>query len=603
MRDLDIDYATLTLSLPKPTGALERVCLALTHQAKNLGNTGLFLVRQACSAYQYNASTKTSQLKPHLHAVQQDVIAHYNHHITLINEKRREKLTGQIEKARANGQAEPKLKLIDELTPSMANPLSSILDATVLDNVARHWPSEHGEPVYKRLPGTMAQQVIASVKDNVSSFFKALKQFITEPGAMTRRPSMPAYQGKHERSVIEIPLAQVHGTLPKLNGKHVPEDYAETSVLPEEVLAVFSGFDVHAMIESACLKRGWKEYHPQHLRIVPLRCGVKMEVVVRVANAYPEQSFLAKLTRNFGAVLAPLKKQKERDAWLLNHLKNLPFDQLPRISAIDLGINNLAAVAYSTGHKAEVHSGGRFDAVLGKMNDAIDQFISSKSTPRAKELQGKKNALKTNNERLPKEEHHELNALLKAAYAEPGYQALAEKKQHWTDNYLHNLSHAMVQQCVHKRIDVIVIGQNKGWKQEIDMGKTQNRRFCQIAHAKLIRFIRYKAQQVGIAVVTVEESYTSQTSFVNNDVLEVFDETKRFDKSMPRPAKSGKRSPSDRNWFAHTTPVNRWNVVHADVNGAFNIIRKVFINFTYHVKLTLKFTLFRLSPRLGVVRL
>jgi hypothetical protein len=37
------------------------------------------------------------------------------------------------------------------------------------------------------------------------------------------------------------------------------------------------------------------------------------------------------------------------------------------------------------------------------------------------------------------------------------------------------------------------------------------------------------------------------------------------------------------------------------VNGAFNILRKVFTSFKYHVGLTLKYTIYRLSSRLGVV--
>jgi len=40
--------------------------------------------------------------------------------------------------------------------------------------------------------------------------------------------------------------------------------------------------------------------------------------------------------------------------------------------------------------------------------------------------------------------------------------------------------------------------------------------------------------------------------------------------------------------------------VHADINGEFNIIRKIFKNFHYHVGLKLDFVIFRLVPRYGV---
>ena len=71
----------------------------------------------------------------------------------------------------------------------------------------------------------------------------------------------------------------------------------------------------------------------------------------------------------------------------------------------------------------------------------------------------------------------------------------------------------------------------------------------------------------------------------------------------PPVERTGTRSSTDRNWFRHKNRHDRWAWVHADVNGAFNIIRKVFHAFAYHSGLTLKFTLFRLSPRLGVTPL
>ena len=71
----------------------------------------------------------------------------------------------------------------------------------------------------------------------------------------------------------------------------------------------------------------------------------------------------------------------------------------------------------------------------------------------------------------------------------------------------------------------------------------------------------------------------------------------------PPVERTGTRSSTDRNWFRHKNRHDRWAWVHADVNGAFNIIRKVFHAFAYHSGLTLKFTLFRLSPRLNAIKI
>ena len=605
MRAIGIDYVSLTLTLPRPQGELEQVLLALTLQSKNLSNTCLFLVRNVFAAYDYDKENQVNKLKETLHPQQALIIAHYNTHIALINGKREQKHPASVEKAIKAGKAEkdwPVLKLIPLLLPVMDNLAATILDTTVLDNATRHWEDHKGNTVYKRLPGVMAQQVTNAVKNAFSSFFNATKVFNTNPVGMTGKPEMPHYRNKNDRAVIEIPLVQVHQFLPSLKGKVVYEDYLETLVLPPEILAAFSRLAIDELIDKACKKRGWTEYNPQHLRIVPLKKGVKMEVVVRVKNAYPANSFLDLLTRKHGTTLKDLKKPKQRNAWLAQYLEQLPMAALPSICGLDLGVTNLAAAAFSTGHKAEVHTGGRFHVVVGDFNDQIDAFVAANSTARAKELQGKKNTLKLTKERLSLEEHRELNGLLGVVYAHPKYLKLITDRKNWLQSFLHTLSHGIVMSCVAKKIDVLVIGKNIGWKQEMDMGNKNNRRFGQIAHATLINLITYKAELQGIAVVTTEESYTSKTSFVNGDELEVYDEIRKTTtpSDAKRPAKSGKRSDADRNRFVHKNRNDRWKIVHADVNGAFNIIRKVFKGFHYHTNLTLKFTLFRVSSRLGI---
>jgi len=86
-------------------------------------------------------------------------------------------------------------------------------------------------------------------------------------------------------------------------------------------------------------------------------------------------------------------------------------------------------------------------------------------------------------------------------------------------------------------------------------------------------------------------------------VLENFEEKEKARQAGETPEsadKTGQRS-RDRQWFTNEHRTDRWRVVHADVNGAFNIIRKIFRSFKYHAGLTLKYDLYRLSPRLGVV--
>jgi len=607
MRPIDCDFVSLTLTLPRPKDELEKVLLALTHQSKNLANTCLFVIRNAFTAYKYDKETGLNVLKKELHSHQIDIIDHYNIHIALINKKRIDKHPAFIQKELAKGKALEDIreaKLIPLLAPVLSNLAAVLLDSTLLDNVVKTWSNEKHDIVYKRIPAVMAQQNLATIKDNFSSYFNAAKQYGKNPASMTGRPRMPKYHDKQGRAALEIPLVAVRTHLPALKGKVVYEDYQENNQLDPELLEVFSRFSVDEMVKKACQKRGWTDYKAQHLRIVPLKKGLKMEVVVRVKNAYPERSFLATIYQDHKDTLAAFKKPKEYSTWLLNHLKELPADQLPNICGIDLGIKNVGTLSYSTGHKAEVHSGAVINKTLGRLNYKIDSFLSSQASPRAKELQAKQAELAKKAERLTTEEHNELKKLQAAVYGHDTYQRLSNYKRQWLQNYLHQLSHGIIKNCVAKKIDVIVIGKNLGWKQEINLGKKTNRSFCQVAHATLIEYLTYKAELQGIAVVTTEESYTSQTSFVDNEELSIYDETPSTPEAKAlRPAKAGKRSTVNRNWFIHKNRVDRLKIVHADVNGAFNIIRKVFKNFAYHVKLTLKFTIYTMNSKQGVLKL
>jgi len=166
-------------------------------------------------------------------------------------------------------------------------------------------------------------------------------------------------------------------------------------------------------------------------------------------------------------------------------------------------------------------------------------------------------------------------------------------------------------------VQALVLGQNKGWKDGMNMGRTQNRRFGRLPIARLIELIRYKAEALGLVVVTTEESYTSKTSFVNNEPLKTYQKLPKQKKTtQPTPSNTsppfppepepttpmGKRLKHERHTFVNHHQTGRWAQVHADVNAAFNMLRKLWYNFAYHEGLTLKYDLMRVSARYGLTR-
>jgi len=112
-----------------------------------------------------------------------------------------------------------------------------------------------------------------------------------------------------------------------------------------------------------------------------------------------------------------------------------------------------------------------------------------------------------------------------------------------------------------------VIGKNPLWKQAVHLGRRTNQQFVCIPHARFIELLSYKAALVGIQVLVTEESYTSKASFLDADPLPVYGVG-----VADSPTFSGKRVKRGLYRAANGRRI------HADVNGAYNIIRKAFPN-------------------------
>jgi putative transposase len=84
-----------------------------------------------------------------------------------------------------------------------------------------------------------------------------------------------------------------------------------------------------------------------------------------------------------------------------------------------------------------------------------------------------------------------------------------------------------------------------------------------IPHARFIELLTYKAELVGIQVILTEESYTSRASFLDRDEIPVYNPA-----CAEEPRFSGRR---DGRWYYASGK----RIIHADVNGSYNIGRKV----------------------------
>lgn len=128
----------------------------------------------------------------------------------------------------------------------------------------------------------------------------------------------------------------------------------------------------------------------------------------------------------------------------------------------------------------------------------------------------------------------------------------------WIEDYIHKVSRYIVNYCINNNIGSIVIGLNKGWKQEISLGKRTNQKFVEVPFSRLIDKISYKCKLVGISFHIHEESYTSKVDHL------------AFEKLGKHDVYLGKRK--KRGLFQSSIG----KLLNADINGAIGIGRKVF---------------------------
>jgi putative transposase len=210
-----------------------------------------------------------------------------------------------------------------------------------------------------------------------------------------------------------------------------------------------------------------------------------------------------------------------------------------RLMSIDLGIDNLATIVTNTGRRPVLVKGKNIKSINQRYNQLKAHFIGI--------LRHGKN---------PKE----------GQFTSKRLEKINHKRFNQIKDLFHKASYQIEKLALEEDIDTIIIGQNKDWKQNSEMGKRNNQSFTTIPHGLLIQMIKYKAERHGIRVLVTEESYTSKASFLDNDEIPVYGE------SDSKKSFSGKRI--KRGLYRSKDGI----MFNADVNGAANIMRKVFGN-------------------------
>ena len=199
-----------------------------------------------------------------------------------------------------------------------------------------------------------------------------------------------------------------------------------------------------------------------------------------------------------------------------------------RFASIDLGLNNLATVTSNV-----------FEPLIinGRPIKSINYYYN-------KNLNKRQQLLPTNH------------------YTSKKIRQLSYKREMKLNDYLHKSAKYLVNYLASQTIDVLVIGTNKGWKQNINIGKRNNQNFVGIPFYKFKQILTYLCEEKGIEVHEQEESYTSKASFLDGDFIPTFIEGDNTKYTF-----SGRRK--ERLYWTKDK-----KIINADVNGSLNILKK-----------------------------
>lgn len=136
--------------------------------------------------------------------------------------------------------------------------------------------------------------------------------------------------------------------------------------------------------------------------------------------------------------------------------------------------------------------------------------------------------------------------------------SITNKRNDKIDYFMYKASSIVASYCVENDISAVIVGKNDGWKNEVNLGKVNNQKFVYIPYQSFISKLKYKCEQVGVSLIETEESYTSGTSFIDNE--------------SPNEINYNKKRRIKRGLFRS----NNGKLINADVNAAFQIMKKVF---------------------------
>lgn len=207
------------------------------------------------------------------------------------------------------------------------------------------------------------------------------------------------------------------------------------------------------------------------------------------------------------------------------------------IMAIDLGVENLATCV-SNARTPFIMDGRKLKSINQHWNKEKARFQSI----------AMKQGVKTT---------HQINKI-------------TTKRNNRVNDIIKKTARYIINNCIKHQIGTLIVGYNKDFKRSVNIGKINNQNFVQIPLGNLRQQLEFLCWTYGINYIEQEESYTSKSSFIDEDILPEYKAEQPYLGQF-----SGKRI--HRGLYQSKAGI----VINADVNGAANIGRKCKQNFTF----------------------
>ena len=287
--------------------------------------------------------------------------------------------------------------------------------------VDRLLKADKDSPDYREMPTAQtAQQTLRLLDKNWTSFFAAIKDWKAHPEKYKGRPKLPKYKPKDGY----FPLVLTNQNFKLKDG---------VIRFPR----TFQGFTVKAIFASQ------PEAVFKQARIIPHGGEIDLELVYEIPDVEEKAD-----NRKYGA--------------------------------IDIGVDNLAALAWNTGERPVL--------LKGTPLKSFNQYYNKQMAKR-----------------------RSICELMNGRHSSKRIARLTAKRNRKVEDYLHKASRKVIDLCAEQDVSVLVVGKNKGWKQEVNLGRKVNQSFVQLPFARFIQMLQYKAESIGMMVVLTEESYMSGT--------------------------------------------------------------------------------------------